>query len=224
MAAPIEDYALLSNLSTGSLVARGGSVDWLCFPRFDSEAIHAALLGTEDNGRWLLAPALPDALVLERRYVPSTFVLETTWQVSTGQVLVSDFMPVGEDRSSLVRRVTGLRGTVTMLQDLRIRPRYGLVTPWVTRSRESGALGHADVLLAMAGPDAWALRSDCLPQAQEQGHRGEFTVSEGQSVDFELTWFPSHREAPPALDVGLALAEAVRYWTAWGDNCRQDGI
>jgi GH15 family glucan-1,4-alpha-glucosidase len=224
MAAPIEDYALLSDLSTGPLVSRRGSVDWLCLPRFDSPSIFSALLGTEDHGRWLLAPSQPDAVVVDRHYLASTFVLQTTWQTSTGQVRVTDFMPIGEGRSSLVRRITGLSGTVTMIQELRIRPRYGAVLPWVSRGRDNAALGGAEVLLAMAGPDAWALRGRHLPQAYDRRHVGEFVVMAGENVDFELTWFPSHRVPPEAVDVEAALEEAVHYWARWGAHCRQDGV
>ncbi|MEV8149767.1 glycoside hydrolase family 15 protein [Arthrobacter sp. NPDC080073] len=219
MAAPIEDYALLSNLSTGPLISRRGSVDWLCLPRFDSASIFGALLGSEEHGRWLLAPSQPDAVVVDRHYLASTFVLETTWQTSSGQVRITDFMPVEEGRSSLVRRVTGVSGTVGLHQELRIRPRYGSVLPWVSRSRESGA----DLLLAMAGPDAWSLRGRHLPQPHHHLHAGEFVVAAGENVDFELEWFPSYRQVPPALDVDTALDNAVHYWTRWGGHCRQDG-
>ena len=120
MAALIEDYALLSDLHTGPLVSRRGSVDWLCFPRFDSPSVFSALLGGEEHGRWLLAPSAPEAVVIDRRYVNSTFVLQTTWQTDAGKVLVTDFMPVGDNRSRLVRRMTGLSGTVLMRHEIRI--------------------------------------------------------------------------------------------------------
>ncbi|MFE4229255.1 glycoside hydrolase family 15 protein [Arthrobacter sp. NPDC056886] len=223
MAAPIEDYALLSNLSTGCLISRRGSIDWLCLPRFDSDSIFGALVGNEEHGRWVLAPVLPESVVVDRHYLASTFVLETTWQTPTGQARVTEFMPVGEGRSSLVRRVTGLSGTVTLLQELRIRPRYGSLLPWVSRYRENATRG-APILLAMAGPDAWALRGRHLPQAHEGRHAGEFVVTAGESVDFELTWFPSYRDVPPGVDVGTALEEATDYWTRWGGHCRQDGV
>ena len=221
MAAPIEDYALLSNLATACLISRRGSVDWLCLPRFDSSSIFSALLGREEHGRWLLAPGEPEAVVVDRRYAPSTFVLQTTWRTPSGQVRTTDFMPIGEGRSSLVRRVTGLSGRVTLIQELRIRPRYGAVLPWVSRHRENGA---AEILLAMAGPDAWALRGRPLPHAHEGRHIGEFVVAAGESAEFELTWFPSHRGMPAAVEVDSALDEAVHYWTRWGGHCRQDGV
>jgi GH15 family glucan-1,4-alpha-glucosidase len=224
MAAPIEDYALLSDLRTGPLVSRRGSVDWLCFPRFDSPSVFAALLGSEEHGRWLLAPSQPDAVVVERRYMDSTFVLQTTWRTDTGRVLVTDFMPVGAGRSSLVRRVTGLSGAVLMRQEIRIRPQYATVLPWVSRVRDTPAAGAAaEILLAMSGPDALALRGENLPKAEDHRHEGEFSVVQGETVDFELIWFPSHQDVPPAIDIDSALEVAVDYWTTWAGNCREDG-
>jgi GH15 family glucan-1,4-alpha-glucosidase len=223
MAAPIEDYALLSNLHTGPLVSRRGSVDWLCFPRFDSPSVFAALLGSEEHGRWLLAPSPPEAVVIDRRYADSTFVLQTTWQTDSGRILVTEFMPVGDSHSRLVRRVTGLSGTVLMRQEMRIRPQYATVLPWVSRVRESAAVPGAEILLAMSGPDALALRGEHLPLAEGHRHAGEFAVAQGQTVDFELTWFPSHQDVPPAIDVDTALEVAVDYWTTWASNCRDDG-
>ncbi|MEE2570622.1 glycoside hydrolase family 15 protein [Pseudarthrobacter sp. J64] len=222
MAALIEDYALLSDLQTGPLISRDGSVDWLCFPRFDSPSVFSRLIGTDEHGRWLLAPSEPGAVVVDRHYIDSTFVLQTTWKTASGSVLVTDFMPLGDSGSSLVRRVTGLAGSVEMQQELRIRPGYSTVLPWVSRVRDGGPTA-APVLLAMAGPDALALRGPYLPQAHAHGHEGAFLVSEGETVDFELTWFPSHRPLPPATDIDAALEEAVEYWTRWGSHCRQDG-
>jgi GH15 family glucan-1,4-alpha-glucosidase len=224
MAAPIEDYALLSDLATGPLISRCGSVDWLCFPRFDSPSVFAALLGNEDHGRWLLAPAEPDAVVVSRQYLESTFVLETTWQTSSGQMRVTDLMPPGHGRSSLLRRVTGVHGTVSVRQELSIRPQYGALVPWMSRIRKNTKPGSGDALLAMAGPDAWALQGPHLPEAHGHVRLGDFAVSAGESIDFELTWFPSYKEVPPPLDFDAALGETTRYWTRWGGNCRQDGI
>jgi GH15 family glucan-1,4-alpha-glucosidase len=223
MAAPIEDYGLLSDLATGPLVSRNGSVDWLCFPRFDSPSAFGALLGNEDHGRWLLAPAQPDSVVVSRQYLESTFVLETNWQAPSGQIRVTDFMPAGRGRSSLLRRITGLKGTVPVHQELSIRPQYGALRPWVSRIRNTTAAGSADALLAMAGPDAWALHGKHLPHAHDHMHVGDFVVAAGEDVDFELTWFPSYQEVPLQLGFDAALGETVSYWTRWGGQCRQDG-
>ena len=131
MSTPLEDYALLADLHTGPLVSREGSIDWLCFPRFDSPAVFCALLGDEDNGCWKLSAV--DGEVVSRRYVPETFILETEWQTPTGRVLVTDFLPPSDDHADLVRRVKCLEGTVEVEHDLRIRFDYGRITPWVRR-------------------------------------------------------------------------------------------
>ncbi|MFD1210518.1 glycoside hydrolase family 15 protein [Arthrobacter sp. GCM10027362] len=225
MRTPIEDYALLSDLSTGPLISQRGSVDWLCLPRFDSPAIFASLLGTEDHGRWLLAPAQADAAVVSRKYAESTFILETVWRDSGGgQILVTDFMPIAPGRSSLLRRVTGLSGTVAVRQELIIRPQYGALTPWMSRTRSSDSHGGGEALLAMAGPDAWVMHGRHLPQPHGDRYEGEFVVSAGEEEDFALTWFPSYRVVPPPPSFDAALAEAANYWTRWGSHCRQDGI
>jgi GH15 family glucan-1,4-alpha-glucosidase len=222
MAAPIEDYALLSDLQSGPLISRSGSIDWLCFPRFDSPSLFSSLLGIESHGRWLLAPRQSEAVVVGWQYVESTFVLETVWKTPTGQVQVTDFMPVAHTGSSILRRVTGLEGHVEMYQELIIRLGYGTVVPWSRRIQDGSPPGGT-VLLAMAGPDAVALRGPSLPEAHAHGHSGEFDVAKGQVVDFELTWFPSHRPVPPAVDVDAALDQAIDYWTRWGSHCRSDG-
>jgi GH15 family glucan-1,4-alpha-glucosidase len=204
MAAPIEDYALLSDLQTGPLISRDGSVDWLCFPRFDSPSVFSRIVGADEHGCWRLAPSASGAVVVDRHYIESTFVLQTIWKTADGNVLVTDFMPLGHQGSSLVRRVTGLEGSVEMRQELRIRPGYATVIPWVSRVRDN-AQTAAPVLLAMAGPDALALRGPHLPQAHAHGHEGKFLISKGEQVDFELTWFPSHRPLPAATDIDAAL-------------------
>ncbi|WP_416429725.1 glycoside hydrolase family 15 protein [Paenarthrobacter nicotinovorans] len=221
MAEPIEDYALLSDLQTGLLLSRRGSIDWLCFPRFDSPSMFGSLLGTEKHGRWLLAPSDPQAAVVRRSYVGSTFVVETQWLTNTGSVVVTDFMPVGHVTSSAVRRVTGLRGDVEIRQDLIIRPAYGKVVPWSRRIHDTES--NETLLQALAGPDAVALRGPYLPEAHPHGHSGIFTLSEGEAADFELTWFPSHHRQPRALNVSIALDQTIRYWTQWAGHCRYNG-
>ncbi|MBP2217086.1 GH15 family glucan-1,4-alpha-glucosidase [Arthrobacter sp. CAN_C5] len=181
------------------------------------------LLGTDEHGYWLLAPSESDAVIVDRRYIDSTFVLQTIWKTSGGSALVTDFMPLGDNRSSLVRRVSGLEGSVLMRQELRIRPGYATLLPWVSRVRDNTPAAPP-ILLAMAGPDALALRGPHLPQAHAHGHEGEFLISKGEKVDFELTWFPSHRPLPTAIDLDVALEEATEYWSRWGSHCRQDGV
>jgi GH15 family glucan-1,4-alpha-glucosidase len=220
MQSPIEDYALVSDLHTGALISRDGSVDWLCFPRFDSESAFGALLGTEDHGRWLLAPApsSSDARVVERSYIRSTFVLQTRWRTDGGEVLVTDFMPVTDRRANLIRRVQGLSGTVTMRQELEIRFGYGEIVPWVSQKTDDDGAE----LLAMAGPDALVLRGPRLDPTDRR-HEGTFEVARGDVVDLELVWFPSHREAPAALDIDEALDTTISYWRAWAASYPNDG-
>ena len=221
MADPIEDYALLSDLLTGTLISRSGSVDWACFPRFDSPSQFGALLGTEEQGRWLLSPSDPDAEVKSWSYLDSTFIVETQWSTSTGVVLVTDFMPLGHATSSILRRITGLEGVVEMRQELIIRPGYARIVPW-TRRVQDHRTGET-MLQALAGPDAMALRGPHLPEPHTHGHAGEFTVTESDVFDFELTWFPSHRTAPARIDVDAALVQATAYWKTWGSHCRSNG-
>jgi len=148
MSTPLEQYALLSDLRTGPLVSRDGSIDWLCLPRFDSPAVFCALLGDEDDGRWLLRAV--DGEVVERRYLPQTFVLETTWRTPRGRVRVTDFLPPSTTQGDLVRRVECLEGEVEVEHDLRLRFDYARSTPWTRR------IEHEDgtpALLSLAGPD-----------------------------------------------------------------------
>lgn len=209
----------MSDLATGVLVSKRGSIDWLCFPRFDSPSTFAALLGHEEHGRWSIAPDDGSARVIDRHYVESSFVLETTWQTIQGRVQVVDFMPVGGQRSSLLRRVIGLEGVLSICQELTIRPEYGALKPWMSRVRS----GRQDTLLAMAGPNAWALHCDFLPDPHPHGHSNTFAISAGEHLDFELAWFPSYRPLPEPTDFNGALKEALSYWNTWGGNCRQDG-
>ncbi|MGV0109402.1 glycoside hydrolase family 15 protein [Arthrobacter sp. CP30] len=218
MQSPIKDYALVSDLHTGALISRDGSVDWLCMPRFDSESVLAAMLGTPDHGRWLLAPESPTATVVSRTYIHSTFVLQTHWKTDEGEVLVTEFMPVTDRRANVVRRIQGLVGTVTMRQEVQIRFGYGEILPWVSQGIEDGV----PVLLAIAGPDALLLRGPRL-RAADHRHEGTFPVATGAVVDLELVWYPSHRETPSALDIDDALDTTITYWRAWAASCVDDG-
>src|SRR5438067_1430694 len=123
MSLPIEDYALISDCFTGALVGRDGSIDWLCLPRYDSRSMFGALLGTEDHGRWLVAPSDPSA-ISTRHYEEDTMILVTRWKTTDGEVEVTDLMPMDDHRADIIRRVRGVSGKVTMRQDLRIRFGY----------------------------------------------------------------------------------------------------
>ncbi|BDI21721.1 glycoside hydrolase family 15 protein [Herbiconiux sp. L3-i23] len=213
----IEDYAMIGDRHTAALVGRDGSIDWLCLPRFDSPSTFGALLGDADHGRWLLRPADGTATAT-RRYKGDTLILETEWTTQNGVVRVTDFMPYGNRRADVVRRVHGVRGAVRMRQDLRIRFGYASALPWVRQV--GGAAGPA--LLAAAGPDALILRGPEL-RATGHAHTGEFTVSEGETVDLVLTWFPSHREAPAPLDVDAAFASTTAEWHDWAHTLTHRG-
>ncbi len=184
MSSRIEDYALIGDCEAAALVARNGSLDWLCWPRFDSDACFAALLGSEDHGHWLIAPR-DRAAGVTRRYRPNTLILETRFECSEGAVTLVDFMPLQATRSSVVRLVVGERGRVTMCTKLVLRFGYGAIVPWVTR--------HDDgTLRAIAGPDMVVLRTPVHLTGQNLTTVGEFIVVAGQTVPFVLTYVPSH--------------------------------
>ncbi len=213
MALRIEDYALIGDCHTGALVGSDGSLDWLCLPRFDSASMFGALLGTEDHGRWLLRPA-DAAATTTRQYLANTFVLATRWLTDSGEVEVLDFMPHGDRRADVVRRIRGISGTVEMHQDLRIRFDYAEALPWVRQAPEHG--GNA--LIAVAGPDAVVIRGPRLTPS-DHFHVSDFTVAAGETVDIVLTWFPAHRDAPGPADVDSQLAHTVAWWRDWAASC-----
>jgi GH15 family glucan-1,4-alpha-glucosidase len=203
--ARIEDYALIGDLQAAALVERGGSIDWLCFPRFDSGACFAALLGTPEHGRWLLAPA--GEAKATRRYLHDTMVLETTWETENGVAQVFDFMPPRGKAPDVVRIVEGVRGSVEMRSELVIRFDYGSVVPWVRRV--------GDTRFAVAGPDALCFRTPAHTRGENMRTLSEFTIEEGERVPFALTWFPSHQDPPERIDPEVALAETESFWRDW---------
>jgi len=211
MALRIEDYALIGDCQTAALVGRDGSIDWLCWPRFDSGACFAALLGTPDNGRWKIAPAAREARV-ERRYRADTLILETDFHTSEGSVTVIDFMPVRESVSDLVRLVIGRKGRVTMHMELALRFDYGAAMPWVSRLADGA-------LRAIAGPAMTVLRTPAPLQGHAMKTVAEFKVEAGQSVPFVLTYSPSHLAPPPAIDGAAALTATETFWRGWSGRC-----
>jgi GH15 family glucan-1,4-alpha-glucosidase len=210
----IEDYALLGDLQTAALVSRGGSVDWACFPRFDSGACFAALLGGPEHGRWLIAPQDP-VRRSTRRYRHDTLILETVLETVDGSVRLIDFMPPRGEAPDIVRIVEGLTGSVAMRSELIIRFDYGRIVPWVRRVD--------DARVAIAGPDALSFRTPVDMRGENLTTVGEFTVTEGERVPFVLTWFPSHLELPAKIDPELALTEAEDYWHDWASVCSDVG-
>ncbi len=211
---PIEDYALIGDLHTAALVGRDGSIDWLCLPRFDSGACFAALLGDRSNGRWRLAPAAEPTRV-ERRYVPGTLVLETTFDTPDGSVRVVDCMPIRGEAPDVVRVVEGVSGRVEMAMDLVVRMDYGSAVPWVRRL--DGTLS------IVAGPDALELRAGVPVHGEDLSTVASFAVSEGDRVPFVLTWHPSHQPPPMCADPDTAVDDTVAWWLAWSQRCRGGG-
>jgi GH15 family glucan-1,4-alpha-glucosidase len=212
--ARIEDYGLIGDLQTSALVGRDGSIDWACFPRFDSGACFAALLGTAEHGRWIVAPR-SDSWETGRRYRPRTLVLETDWETDAGAVRLIDFMPPRGKAPDIVRIVEGLRGEVEMSSELVIRFDYGSTIPWVRRIE--------DARIAVAGPDALCFRTPVENRGENLRTIGEFTVREGDRVPFVLTWYPSNEQPPPAIDPEVALQETMDYWNDWSGQCTYDG-
>ena len=212
MALNIEDYALIGDMRTAALVGLDGSIDWLCAPRFDSPACFAALVGTAENGRWLIAPAAP-ARSVSRRYVNETLVLETTFVCETGTVVLRDAMlPQGGPR--IFREVEGIDGSVAMRMEYVVRFDYGSIVPWVRQ--ENGGL------LAVAGPDALLLRTDVETRAEGYTTVADFTVAQGERITFDLSYYASYEEAPGALE-GDVFGATHDAWKSWLEGCSYDG-
>ncbi|MEO6142758.1 MAG: glycoside hydrolase family 15 protein [Dermatophilaceae bacterium] len=221
MSVPIEDYAVLGDTRTAALVGLGGSIDWLCFPRFDSPACFAALVGSRDNGRWLLGPAGPATTT--RRYVGDSFVLETTHETPTGVVRITDFMPIGDDRADIVRRIEGVSGTVRIRHEWVVRFGYGKVRPWVSRRPDAPAIGAGEMISAIAGPDMLVLRGSRLPHAVDGRHEDEFDVAANERLTFSTTWFESHHPVPPPMDVDDRVDQTAKLWEGWSESCDHSG-
>ncbi|MQA06740.1 MAG: glycoside hydrolase family 15 protein [Streptosporangiales bacterium] len=210
----IEDYALIGDMQSCALVGRDGSIDWLCLPRFDSDAVFAALLGDEENGRWQIAPT-GGGLATTRRYRPDTLVLETRWDTADGSVRIIDFMPNRDVAPDVVRVVEGISGRVRMSFDLRMRFDYGHIVPWVRH------LGGQ--VAGIAGPDSVWLRTPVDTHGENFRTVAQFEVLEGQQVPFVLTWHPSHEPAPMPVDAGVALAQTEEFWRNWVSSCTYTG-
>jgi GH15 family glucan-1,4-alpha-glucosidase len=214
--AKIEDYALIGDTRTAALVSRDGSIDWLCFPRFDAPASFAALLDGEDAGRWRLAPADP-VIGVTRRYRGDTLVLETDMTTATGVVRIVDTMSPRAGEHVVLRLVIGLAGHVRMQGDLRIRFDYGSIVPWVRRVDEH-------TVTAVAGPDALLLHTTAPLVGQDLATRTDFAVSAGQSVAFSLSWYPSYQSPPARPDVRHLIDAIEAWWAEWMAGCRYDGL
>ncbi len=211
---PIEDYALIGDCHTAALVSKQGSIDWLCFPHFDSAACFAALLGTPEHGHWSISPVEPIRMA-RRRYREGTLILETEFQTDSGSVLLVDCMTPRNDVPELLRVVVGKRGQVSMKLELVIRFDYGSVIPWVTRT--------AHGISAIAGPDMLSLRTQVPLRGENFKTVAEFTVKEGQRVPFDLTWYPSQRSEPSPLNVENEVQNTEKWWREWSDRCSYQG-
>ena len=215
MPSRIEDYALIGDCESAALVARDGSIDWLCWPRFDSPACFAALLGSPGNGRWQIAPADPGFRV-SRRYREGTLILETEFETAEGAVTLIDFMPPRSAAPDLVRIVLGRRGRMGLQTDLVLRFGYGAIVPWV--SRLEGGL-----LRAIAGPDMLVLRTGVPLHGEDLRTVGAFTLGEAETATFVLSYGPSHQPPPVPVEPFRALAETEAFWRAWSSRCTYQG-
>lgn len=214
MASRIEDYALIGDCRTAALVARDGSIDWLCAPRFDSGACFAALLGAPENGHWRIAPSAEIRRV-GRRYRPGTLVLETEFETDAGTVVLVDAMAIDSETPTVLRLVEGKRGQVAMRLELLVRFDYGSIVPWVRRI--DGGIS------AIAGPDKLHLRSGVEVHGENLTTVADFNVAQGDRLAFELAWHPSNQPPPPAIDVARAIENADVWWRRWSSNCRCQG-
>ncbi|MEV7782686.1 glycoside hydrolase family 15 protein [Kitasatospora sp. NPDC088351] len=223
MAARIEDYALIGDMQTAALVGRDGSVDWLCLPRFDSPAVFAGLLGTDEHGFWRIGPAgAPSADAPpagRRRYRGDSLVLEQEWDTAEGTVRVVDFMPPRGTAPQLIRIVEGVAGTVRMRSALRMRFSYGRIVPWVRKVSD----GDQTRTVAVAGPDSVWLDGEAETYGQDLTTYADFTVTAGERIAFALTWQASHLDAPKAPDAEEALAVTEEFWRDWAGQCTYQG-
>jgi GH15 family glucan-1,4-alpha-glucosidase len=215
MASRIEDYALIGDCETAALVGRNGSVDWLCWPRFDSDACFAALLGQPEHGRWLLQPLAPD-VQSRRDYRRHTLILETRFETAEGAVTLIDFMPPRGDHSDIVRLVRGDRGRLRFRMELILRFDYGSVVPWVTRLEDR-------TWRAIAGPDMVVLRTPVALEGQDLTTVAEFDVAAGDTVPFVLTYGPSHLPPPDPIDPIDSLRSTEEFWTEWTSRAESGG-
>ncbi|MFB7761995.1 glycoside hydrolase family 15 protein [Streptomyces xiamenensis] len=220
VAGRIEDYALIGDMQTAALVCRDGSADWLCLPRFDSHAVFAGLLGTDEHGFWRIGPAhgkdVPPPPATRRRYVGDSLILESEWDTTRGTVRVTDFMPPRDDSApQLVRIVEGVSGRVPMRSALRMRFSYGWVVPWVHKVD--------DRTVAVAGPDSVWLDTSAETYGKNLTTYSDFTVAPGDRIAFTISWQPSHKEPPAVPQPEEALAATEEFWRDWVSHCTYHG-
>ncbi|MFD4702181.1 glycoside hydrolase family 15 protein [Streptomyces niveus] len=219
VAGRIEDYALIGDMQTAALVCRDGTVDWLCLPRFDSQAVFAALLGTDEHGFWRLGPASPAGAepprADRRRYVGDSLILESEWDTPRGTVRVTDFMPPRDGAPQLIRIVEGVSGRVPMRSALRMRFSYGRVVPWVHQVDNR--------TVAVAGPDSIWLDTEADTYGKNLTTYSDFTVAPGERIAFTISWQPSHRQPPALPDPEGSLEATSDFWREWVEHCTYHG-
>ena len=214
MTQAIEDYAVIGNCETVALVGRNGSIDWLGFPRYDSAACFAALLGTEENGRWLIAPA-NEVISTKRRYREGTAVLETEFATAEGSILLIDCLDRSPDHADVLRLVRGLRGRVAIHLELVLRFEYGMVVPWVSRTADGR-------VRAVAGPDQVILSAPVKLEGRDLKTVADFTVKEGQEVPFSLRWSQSFHSIPSSPEVSTSVEHVTQLWRRWTDRYKTE--
>jgi GH15 family glucan-1,4-alpha-glucosidase len=212
----IEDYGLIGDCETAGLVGRDGSIDWLCWPAFDSDACFAAILGARKNGRWLITPT-QQIKKSSRRYWDNTLILETRFETADGAIALIDFMPPRGDASDVVRLVRGISGRVKLRMELVIRFGFGIDIPWVKRSEDGSAL------LAICGQDMTVLRTPVETRGEDLTTVADFDVSAGETIPFVLTYGPSHLPVPKPINPATALQETEDFWIEWCSRCNYAG-
>ncbi|MFD5035079.1 glycoside hydrolase family 15 protein [Streptomyces sp. NPDC058220] len=219
VAGRIEDYALIGDMQTAALVCRDGTVDWLCLPRFDSHAVFAALLGTDEHGFWRLGPAYPAGAAppraTRRRYRGDSLILESEWDTPRGTVRVTDFMPPRDGAPQVIRIVEGISGRVPMRSALRMRFSYGRVVPWVHKVDNR--------TVAVAGPDSVWLDTEAETYGKDLTTYSDFTVAPGDRIAFTISWQPSHRQPPALPDPEGSLEATSDFWREWVEHCTYHG-
>ena len=224
---PLEEYGVIGDLHTLALVARDGAIDWLCLPRFDSQACFAALLDDQDAGHWTLRPTEAEVSV-SREYVGESLVLRTRWRTGTGEVTVTDFMPPRGEAADVVRIVDGVAGTVEMSTVLTLRFDYGSIKPWVrvtdpSHTRSTNRAPARAGAAVVSGPHAVWVASTVGWDHHDGTLTAEFAVEAGDRVSFVMTYQPSHLPRPAAADPDPALRDTLSFWDQWMSRCSYDG-
>jgi GH15 family glucan-1,4-alpha-glucosidase len=214
---PIADYGLLADCNSAALVDRGGSIAWLCIPRYDSPAVFAQILDPE-GGHWQIKPSAPHRS--ERRYLPGTLVIETTFATETGSVKLTDAMAFTEGQRShelglgvphlLLRSVEGLVGEVELQLVLAPRPEYGLVKPLFRATKTGGR--------TFGGPNQIVVSAGVKTTIEDSTMSATFTVAAGERVGFALQWAPPEGPAPEPFAADRVLArieDTVEAWRSW---------